>query len=238
MKFSTMKKLKIVLLLIVGLPIVYLLGGLVLHNYVYPTHTPDYTAYFRNGTSFTSKWEGITFKVVSFNPEQRTIRVDMQIKPGGGQTVAHEHDFFAQQFTVKRGTLSAVINGISKNYSAGESVTISAGTIHKLFNNSDSVVELSASNGKGIIYPIDYIYALSQLYGHWDLDPTNREFPKLYFHLAILHKQFDSWTTEKGPSKTVQKILRVLMAPTARFMKYEIYDYRFTPLLPGEPPME
>ncbi|MEN9598338.1 MAG: hypothetical protein RL596_649 [Bacteroidota bacterium] len=233
-----MKWGKLILLIVIGLPLLYLGGGHYLHNYMYPTHTPEYRSYFRDSSRFSSKWEKITFEIKSFNPEQGTIRVNMEMAPGGEQIAAHEHDFFTEKFIVQQGTLSTIINGRSNNYTTGQEVVIAPGVTHKFFNNTNSTVILSDASGKGFQLPIDYVYALSQLYGHWDLDIANRTSPKLYFHLAILHKQFDSWSTEKAPSKSVQKMLRICMAPTARLLKYEIYDYRFTPLLRGEAPME
>jgi quercetin dioxygenase-like cupin family protein len=235
---QAMKRIKLILLVIIALPLLYLGGGLYLHNYMYPTHTPEYRSYFRDSSRFSSKWEKITFQIMSFNPEKGTIRVNMEIAPGGEQIAAHEHDFFTERFIVQKGKLSAIINGKSSDYAQGQELVIAPGVTHKLFNNTDSTVILSDAAGKGFELPIDYVYALSQLYGHWDADIANRTSPKLYFHLAILHKQFDSWSTEKAPSKSVQKMLRICMAPTARLLKYEIYDYRFTPLLAGEAPME
>jgi quercetin dioxygenase-like cupin family protein len=233
-----MKRFKLILLALIIAPILYLGAGLILHYYMYPTHTPEYRTYFRNGSRFSSKWERINFTIVSLNAEKGTIRVNMEIAPGGSQMGAHEHDHFTENFVVQKGTLSCLINGKLYSYTKGQSVTVGAGVTHKFFNSTDSVLVLSSDDNKGFELPIDYVYALSQLYGHWDADITNRVSPKLYLHLAILQKQFDSWATEKAPSKTVQKLLRICLAPTARLMKYEIYDYRFTPLLPGEPPME
>lgn len=233
-----MKRFKLILFLIIISPILYLGIGLILHNYTYPTHTPDFRTYFRDSSRFVSKWEKISFTILSFNPEKATVRVTMEIAPGGAQMATHEHDFFTESFFVQKGNLTGIINGITQHFSKGQFVTVKAGISHKLFNNTDSIVLLSSSDNKGFELPVTYVYALSQLYGHWDADNANRVAPKLYFHLAMLHKQFDSWSTDKGPSKTVQKILRICLAPTARLLKYEIYDYRFTPLLPGEPPME
>jgi|LakMenEpi03Aug12_release.lakeMendotaPanAssembly.Ray.scaffolds.fasta_scaffold71787_2 quercetin dioxygenase-like cupin family protein len=233
-----MKRFKLILLFIPVLPIIYLGTGLILHNYTYPTHTPDFREYFRDSSRFTSKWEKISFTILSFNLEKATVRVNMEIAPGGGQITSHEHDYFTEHFVVQKGTLGAIINGANKNFSKGQSVNIKAGVSHKFFNNTDSIVVLSSADNKGFELPVNYVYALSQLYGHWDADITNRVALKLYLHLAILDKQFDCWSTEKAPSKKIQKILRICMAPTARLLKYEIYDYHFTPLLPGEAPMD
>lgn len=235
---TNMKRFKFLLLSIIILPILYLGAGLILHNYTYPTHTPEFRTYFRDNSRFSSKWEKISFTILSFNPEKGTIHVNMEIAPGGAQLASHEHDYFTESFFVQKGNLTGIINGIPQHFSKGQSVSIKAGVAHNFLNNTDSTVVLSSADNKGFELPVNYVYALSQLYGHWDADKTNRVPPKLYFHLAMLHKQFDYWLTEKGPSKTVQKILRICLAPTARLLKYEIYDYRFTPLLPSEAPME
>ncbi|MFX5747840.1 hypothetical protein ABTE19_23230, partial [Acinetobacter baumannii] len=74
----------------------------------------------------------------------------------------------------------------NQNFSKGQSVNIKAGVSHKFFNNTDSIVVLSSADNKGFELPVNYVYALSQLYGHWDADITNRVALKLYLHLAIL----------------------------------------------------
>jgi hypothetical protein len=67
----------------------YLLIGLIIHHWVLPTKTPDYSDYFKVGTSFHSKLEGLTQTVVKV--ENGNLITDIEIEPKSGGPVTHFH---------------------------------------------------------------------------------------------------------------------------------------------------
>ena len=66
-------------MLILSIIVGYLLVGLIIHHWVLPTKTPDYSNYFKVGKSFHSRLEGLTQTVVKV--ENGNLMADIEIQP-------------------------------------------------------------------------------------------------------------------------------------------------------------
>jgi mannose-6-phosphate isomerase-like protein (cupin superfamily) len=199
----------------------YLLVGLIIHHWVLPTKTPDYSDYFKVGTSFQSKLEGLTQKVVK--AENGKLITDIEIKPKSAGPVTHIHEKFDETFTVKSGTLSMQYGSEIKKITTGQTIVIPKGTSHKPFNETDSVVIVTS------VMPLDFAYCLSQIYPFWDENESNTRPPKVLLQLAVFGNKFDSYPTVDAPPKPVLKALKFLLAPTARLIGYKNYNEEYQP---------
>lgn len=193
----------------------YLLVGLIINHWILPTKTPDYNEYFKVGTSFHSKLEGLTQTVVKL--ENGNLVTDIALEPKSGGPVAHLHEKFDEIFTVKSGTLSMQIGTEIKQITTGQTITIPKNTAHRPFNETDSVVVVTSE------MPLDFAYCLSQIYPFWDANEANSKPPKILFQLAVFGDKFDSYPTVDAPPKPVLKTLKFLLAPTARILGYKNY---------------
>ena len=65
----------------------YLLVGLLIHHWILPSKTPDYSDYFKVGKSFHSKLEGLSQKVVDV--KNGNLITDIEIQPKSAGPVTH-----------------------------------------------------------------------------------------------------------------------------------------------------
>jgi mannose-6-phosphate isomerase-like protein (cupin superfamily) len=199
----------------------YLLVGLIIHYSILPTKTPDYGDYFKVGTSFHSKFEGLIQTVVKI--ENGNLIADIEIQPKSLGPVTHLHEKFDETFTVKSGILSMQYGTEIKKITTGQTIVIPKGTPHKPFNETDSIVVVTSK------MPLDFAFCLSQIYPFWDENEANSKPPKILFQLAMFGNKFDSYPTVDAPPKPILKTLKFLLAPTARFMGYKYYNEDYQP---------
>ena len=199
----------------------YLLVGLIIHHWVLPTKTPDYSNYFKVGKSFHSKLEGLTQTVVKV--ENGILFTDIEIRSNSAGPVTHIHENFDEKFTVRSGTLSMQYGSEIKKNTPGQTIVIPKNTPHKPFNETDSIVVVTSA------MPLDFAYCLSQIYPFWDKDEANSKPPKILFQLAVFGDKFDSYPTVDAPPKQVLKTLKFLLAPTARLIGYKNYNEEYQP---------
>ena len=194
----------------------YLLVGLLIHHWILPSKTPDYSDYFKVGKSFHSKLEGLSQKVVDV--KNGNLITDIEIQPKSAGPVTHIHEKFDESFTVKSGTLSIQYGTEIKKITTGQTIVIPKNTPHKPFNETDSIVVMTSE------MPLDFAFCLSQIYPFWDENEANSKPPKILFQLAVFGDKFDSYPTVDAPPKPVLKTLKFLLAPTARLMGYKNYN--------------
>lgn len=199
----------------------YLLVGLIIHHWVLPTKTPDYSDYFKVGASFHSKLEGLTQTVVKI--ENGNLITDITIQPKSGGPVPHLHEKFDETFTVKSGTLSMQYGTEIRKITTGQTIVIPKDTPHRPFNETDSIVVVTSE------MPLDFAYCLSQIYPFWDENEANSKPPKILFQLAVFGDKFDSYPTIDAPPKPVLKTLKFILAPTARLIGYKHYSDNYRP---------
>lgn len=197
----------------------YLLIGLIIHQWILPTKTPNYDDYFKVGQSFHSKLEGISQTIGKLENGQLSTELVLHPKASGPPT--HTHEKFDETFTVKSGTLSMQYDTEIRKVSAGQTIVIPKNIPHKPFNETDSLVVVTGD------IPVDFAYCLSQLYPFWDENIANTKPPKVLFQFAVLGDKFDSYPV--APPKPVIKTLKFLLAPTARLLGYKIYNEDYKP---------
>ena len=100
----------------------YLLAGLLIHHWILPSKTPDYSDYFKVGKSFHSKLEGLSQKVVDV--KNGNLITDIEIQPKSAGPVTHIHEKFDESFTVKSGTLSIQYGTEIKKITTGQTIVI------------------------------------------------------------------------------------------------------------------
>jgi mannose-6-phosphate isomerase-like protein (cupin superfamily) len=215
------QKIKRTAMLIFSIIAGYLVIGLIIHHWILPTKTPDYTDYFKIGQSFHSNLEGLTQTITKVENGQLTTEIAIQPKSNG--PVTHVHENFDETFIVKSGTLSMQYGTEIKKVTAGQTIVIPKNTAHRPFNETDSTILVTSE------MPLDFAYCLSQIYPFWDENEANSKPPKILFQIAIFGNKFDSYPTVDAPPKPMLKILKFLLAPTARLMGYKNYNKNYAP---------
>ena len=212
----------------VGLPLIvlatYILGGIILNRYVFPSSQPNIDGYFQPGDRLVSRFEGFDQTVLAVNGDWLHTR--LEVAPNAAGPPEHFHEHFAETFTVKSGTLSILVDGEKKTLRAGETLTVPPMTRHKPFNETNEIVVVEGGDASAI--PIQFAYILTQLYGFMDEYPNGPNVPAMLMQLSVYGDNADSWLAD-GPPLRVQKAIRVLLAPTARLLGYSNYYQQYGP---------
>lgn len=204
--------------------VLYLTIGFIIHKFIFPEPEPDYASYFGEGKQFYSKLEG--FKQQVLNLQNDHVMLEITLDPHAAGPPQHVHETFDEKFTVVEGTLSIMLMGQKQRFTVGQTVTIPKGAAHKPFNETDTKVVLRTP-APGL--PQAFVFGLSQLYGYWDAAPANSKPPKILLALSVLGDSFDSYPTENAPPKPMLKLLKLVLAPTARLLGYTKYNPQFAP---------
>ena len=208
-------------LAVVAAVTIYLLVGIAV-NAAFPATMPDLAGYFKPGDRLVSRLEGFDQTVLAVDGEWLHTR--LEVAPLAGGPPEHFHEHFTENFTVKSGTLSILVDGEKKTLNAGESITIPPMTRHKPFNETNETVIVESDDPKTI--PVKFAYILSQLYGFMDTYPDGPSVPTMMMQFSTYGNEADAWLTD-GPPLGVQKATRVLLAPTARLMGYSNHYVEF-----------
>lgn len=195
---------------ILGFLVLYLVGGGILFNHVFPPKLIDYAAYFKKHQQFASKVEGMQLSIKKLDKENVFLKVSLE--PFAAGPPEHIHQNFDEFFVVEKGTLSLLINGQKRTLKTGESILIPKGTPHKPFNETDQMVILNDSSNIHPTMPSHFAYGLSQLYPVMDQHGTKS--PKVLLKLASLGLKVDTWVADVPLFP--QKVIRWVVGPTAR----------------------
>jgi quercetin dioxygenase-like cupin family protein len=195
---------------ILGFLILYLVGGGILFNHVFPPKPIDYAAYFEKHQQFASKEEGMQLSIKKL--DEKKVYLKVSLEPYAAGPPEHIHQDFDEFFAVEKGTLSLRINGQKRILKAGDSILIPKGTPHKPFNETDEMVILNDSSDIHPTMPSHFAYGLSQLYPVMDQHGTKS--PKVLLKLASLGLKFDTWVADVPLFP--QKVIRWLVGPTTR----------------------
>lgn len=209
---------------VIGVAGLYLIFGIVINEYVFPAAKPDYANYFRPGDKLVSKYEGFDQTVLSVN--DGWMHTQLVVAPKAPGPPEHFHENFTENFKVKSGTLSILVNGEKKTLRAGESISIPRMTNHKPFNETDETVVVESEDPKTL--PVEFGYHLSQLYGVMDSFPDGPNVPSMMMQFAVYGTEADTYIAG-GPSLGTQKAMRVILAPTARLLGYKNYYAEYKP---------
>lgn len=201
----------------------YFVIGIILNYYIFPEKKPDYGSYFKPGDKLHSASEGFDQTVLW--QKDGWIHTRLVIQPKGFGPPAHIHTNLDETFIVKEGVLSILVNGEKKILRAGESITVTKGTPHKPFNETDfPVIVESNENEKSL--PVEFAYHLSQLYPFIDSLGEKPSNFALVMQLSVYGNEMDAWLADGLPI-SVQKAMRYLLAPTARLLGYRNYYEKY-----------
>ena len=221
------RKLFIAFRIVVGLLasiVLYIIFSIVISEYMFPAPLPDLTNYFKPGDKLASRYEGFDQTVVSVQNGWMNTRLEVQ--PGATGPPEHFHEEFEERFTVKSGMLSILVNGEKRTLKAGETLAIPPMTRHKPFNETNETVIIEGDNPNTL--PVKFGYVLTQLYGFMDQYPEGPSTRQMLFQLSVYENDADTWIAD-GPSLQTQKVMRVVMAPTARLLGYKNYYPEYGP---------
>jgi len=218
---KTIKRIIFGLLLTV---VVYIVGGHLLIGYVFPAQKVDLSGYFSPGDKLISRVEGFEQTVIAVN--DGWLHTRLEVKPGAAGPPEHFHEAFAENFTVKSGTLSILVNGEKRTLGAGETISIPPMTKHKPFNETSETVIVESEDPRTL--PVEFGFLLSQLYGVMDSYPAGSGTPQMMMQFAVYGDSADSYVAD-GPSLGVQKAMRFILAPAARLLGYKNYYEEYRP---------
>ncbi len=208
----------------IGLVGLYLIFGIVISEYVVPAEKPNYQNYFRPGDKLVSRFEGFDQTVLAVDGDWLHTR--LEVLPNAAGPPEHFHERFTENFTVKSGTLSILVDGEKRTLRAGESISIPPMTRHKPFNETNETVVVESADPKTL--PIKFGYFLSQVYGLMDSYENGPGTLPIVMQLSVYGNEADSWLAD-GPSLNMQKALRVTLEPTARLLGYKNYYEEYAP---------
>ncbi len=219
-----MKTLKLIIIWTLVFVTGYILIGIIMSDFIYPVEKVDLSNYFQPGDRLVSKFEGFNQTVLNVN--DGWLHTRLEVAPNALGPPEHFHEAFEETFTVKSGTISILINGEKRTLMTGETLSIPPMTRHKPFNETGETVVIESENTKSL--PVQFGYILSQLYGFMDSYPNGPSTPQMLMQLSVYGNDADSWIAD-GPPLSVQKTMRVLMAPTARLLGYKNYYAEYKP---------
>lgn len=208
----------------IGVIGLYLIFGIVVDTYVFPAAKPDYVNYFRPGDKLVSRFEG--FDQTILGVKGGWLHTRLVIAPNAVGPPEHFHEAFTETFAIKSGTLSILVDGEKKTLHAGETISVPPMTKHKPFNETREPVIVESDDEKTL--PVEFGYHLRQLYGFMDSYPNGPNSLQMLMQLSVYGTEADSYIAD-GPSLGVQKMMRVLMAPTARLLGYKNYYEEYKP---------
>jgi len=209
--------------LLIGLA-AYLIVGIGASRIIFPPPPIDYNSYFQPGDKLASRFEGFDQTVLAVNGDW--MHTLLEVRPNSPGPPEHFHEEFTENFTVKSGTLSILVNGEKRMLTAGESISIPPMTNHKPFNETNETVIVESDDPKTL--PVKFGYFLSQMYGFMDSYPEGPGVAQMLMQLAVYGDDADSWIAD-GPPLIVQKAMRVTMEPTARLVGYKNFYEAYKP---------
>lgn len=209
---------------LIGTVGLYLIFGIVIDTYVLPAAKPNYANYFRPGDRLVSRFEGFDQTILGI--KNGWLHTRLEVAPNGVGPPEHFHEAFTETFTVKSGTLSILVNGEKRTLKSGETISVPPMTRHKPFNETNERVVVESEDERTL--PVEFGYHLSQLYGFMDSHPNGPNVLQMLLQLSVYGTEADSYIAD-GPSLSVQKSMRIIMAPTARLLGYKNYYEEYRP---------
>ncbi len=196
----------------------YVLFGNILHRLVFPEPNPSAEVYPIVGDRIVNQFAGESYTVLKTKAETNGeySEIELHLDPGGAIPKPHIHPHYEETFTVIRGTLKVIADGIPHILGPGESFTVPRGTAHQPFNNGKTefvgIVKVNP--------PAKWDLFISQIHGFF----TEKQEPRTdieFFLQAMLVTAYYEDTYLASPPIPVQKILAFVIAPTARLLGHK-----------------
>ena len=216
------KKLSRALFLLV---LIYLVGGAVLDQWIFPEPPPDESYYPPVGYVFASEAEGFDQRILK--REGGLFWLELTLRPNAPGPPEHIHTSFPEKFIVAEGTLSLLADGEVQELGPSETFLVRPGVPHKPFNQTDQPVVVRGPLTEGYGIPEPFSVFLTQVYGFFDEDPANGKPPRVLLQMSRFSPRYDSWLA--GPPLFAQRLLFQIIGPTARLLGYRACYRRFAP---------
>jgi hypothetical protein len=152
-------------------------------------------------------WEG----------SDRSLEVDLHVRPGGAVVGEHVHHDFDERFTVVSGRIAFRLDGSESVAGPGEVVEIPRGHWHDWWNASDeeeAVARVLVSDGPRFLQMIETLFGLARD-GH-----TNAKGLPDPLQLAMFATEFRDVLVLRRPPAFVQSALFGLLRPIAKARGY------------------
>jgi len=220
---QTIKRILLAKVVLLGIVVTYFVFSIYLDSIFIRPAKVDLTNYFQAGDKFGSKFEGFDQTVLGI--KDGWVHTRLEVAPLAAGPPEHAHQHFTETFTVKKGTLSILINGEKRTLQVGETMSIPPMTAHKPFNETNETVVVESEDEKTL--PIEFAYHLTQMYGFMDRYPDGPPLPQMLMQLSVYGDGFDSLVA--GPPASIQRTTGVLLAPTARLTGFSDYYEEYRP---------
>lgn len=163
------------------------------------------------GDVFESQIEG--YRNVVQKLENNQVWLEVTLAPHAKGPPEHLHLGFEEVFTVRQGAVRLRLRGQEQVLQTGTTIRIPPNTPHLLDNPYAETAILACSG-----LPLDFVEGLQKLYAFGNANPKRLESPAALLFLAARGLEFDTWLAAAPLS--VQKTMRVWLAPLARLLRY------------------
>jgi quercetin dioxygenase-like cupin family protein len=174
----------------------------------------------RAGDTIESPISGarIRFLKTSRDTNGELLRYDEFLKRGGRGPREHVHHYQEERFEVLSGTARIGVRGQERDYGAGKTVVVPAGTPHVWGNPSEEEVHL-------IIEFRPALRVETFLETHFGLQKDGKVNPKSglpnLFQRAVIAREYEDEVYLTRPPLFVQRALFGLLAPIGRLLGYK-----------------
>ena len=161
--------------------------------------------------------EKMTFLCTRHETAGELLRIDMVVRPGGFVTGEHIHPHQEERFQIMRGEITLRAGGTERRYTAGEHVTVPAGTPHVWWNSgrTDLRVLLDFRPAGRFAEFITTFFALART-----RKTNQRGLPTNPLQLAATFSEYRDVIRGTTPPWGMQQILFAILTPMARLLGY------------------
>lgn len=161
--------------------------------------------------------ETMTFLLTGRETAGALLRIDMAVRPGGFAAAEHVHPDQDEHFQIASGQITLRADGREKIYTAGEDVTIPAGTPHVWWNSGrdDLRVVLDFRPAGRFAEFITTFFALARAG-----KTTKGGLPKNLLQMAVTFGEYRKAIYGTMPPRAVQQLLFAVLVPIGRWLGY------------------
>jgi quercetin dioxygenase-like cupin family protein len=172
----------------------------------------------------------VVFRQTTVETAGALLEFDMFVRPGAAGPPEHVHPHSEERFEVLRGTLRARVAGVERTVSAGEALTVSAGTLHTWWNvgAEEVAVRVQLTPAGRMEMFLETIYALAAA------GRTNRKGVPHFLQLAVFAPAYFDTNHIVRPPMAIQRVVFGVVAPLARLLGYRPdYPYPYPESVSG-----
>jgi quercetin dioxygenase-like cupin family protein len=187
----------------------------------------------RAGDTIESPVSGrrIVFRKTARDTNGELLQYDVFLKGGGRGSREHVHPYQEERFEILSGTARIGVRGQERDYSAGETVMVAAGTRHGWWNPSEEEVHLIIEFRPALRVET-VLETLSGLEKDGKVNPrSGRPNP---FQMAVIAREYEDEIYPARPPLFVQRVLFGMLAPIGKLLGYRARYPEYSG--PEEPP--